>query len=254
VDLGYVYETDPRGANRPFRRDAMGRFTHEAAACDPVRQVIYLTEDEGDGCFYRFRPHAWGDLGAGGTLEVMVAPSSAEGTAGWMPVPVPAPAGGDPPTRHQVPGAKRFDGGEGCYYARGVCYFTTKGDNRVWRFDATDDTYELVYDDRFIERPPLTGVDNVTGTGAGDLYVAEDGGNMEICLITPDGSVSAFLLVRGQGDSEITGPAFSPAGDRLYFSSQRGTSGSSSGGNTYEVRGPFRGTDRVASVTPAGHG
>ncbi|HEV8555596.1 MAG TPA: hypothetical protein VGR06_04265 [Actinophytocola sp.] len=31
-----------------------------------------------------------------------------------------------------------------------------------------------------------------------------------------------------------------PAGNRLYFSSQRGTSGSSSGGITYAVTGPFR--------------
>ncbi|NEE56347.1 hypothetical protein G3M55_68815, partial [Streptomyces sp. SID8455] len=31
-----------------------------------------------------------------------------------------------------------------------------------------------------------------------------------------------------------------PDGKRLYFSSQRGTSGSSSGGITYEVTGPFR--------------
>ncbi|HEU5473575.1 MAG TPA: translocation protein TolB, partial [Actinophytocola sp.] len=43
-----------------------------------------------------------------------------------------------------------------------------------------------------------------------------------------------------QSSSEITGPAFTPAGNRLYFSSQRGTSGSSSGGITYEVTGPFR--------------
>jgi len=35
-------------------------------------------------------------------------------------------------------------------------------------------------------------------------------------------------------------PAFSPDGSRLYLSSQRGTTGASSGGITYEVRGPFR--------------
>ena len=40
----------------------MGRFKHEAAACDPDRQVVYLTEAERDGCFYRFRPGDWGDL------------------------------------------------------------------------------------------------------------------------------------------------------------------------------------------------
>jgi secreted PhoX family phosphatase len=63
---------------------------------------------------------------------------------------------------------------------------------------------------------------------------------MEICLITPDDRISPFLRINGQSSSEITGPAFNPAGDRLYFSSQRGTSGSSSGGITYCVAGPFR--------------
>jgi len=45
--------------------------------------------------------------------------------------------------------------------------------------------------------------------------------------------------VMGQDASEIAGPAFSPDGTRLYFSSQRGTSGQSSGGITYEISGPF---------------
>jgi secreted PhoX family phosphatase len=48
--------------------------------------------------------------------------------------------------------------------------------------------------------------------------------------------VSPFLEVTGQSDSELTGPAFSPDGSRLYFSSQRGNLV----GITYEVRGPFR--------------
>ena len=43
----------------------------------------------------------------------------------------------------------------------------------------------------------------------------------------------------GQDESEITGPAFDPSNERLYFSSQRGKSGSASGGVTYEVKGPF---------------
>lgn len=119
---------------------------------------------------------------------------------------------------------------------------TTKGDNRVWQLNLTDGTYELAYDDSLVSpgTAPLTGVDNVTGSAAGDLYIAEDGGNMEICLITRDAKISPFLRVNGQSSSEITGPAFNPAGDQLYFSSQRGTSGSSSGGITYCVTGPFR--------------
>ncbi|MER8221080.1 alkaline phosphatase PhoX [Streptomyces sp. NPDC094143] len=238
VDRGYVYETDPWGVKAAVRRDAMGRFKHEAAAADPVRRVVYLTEDVTDGCFYRFRPTTWGDLSSG-TLEVMVAGSGTSGPVTWARVPDPT---GATATRNQVSGAKRFNGGEGCYYADDTCWFTTKGDNRVWQYNAAAQTIELAYDDSLVTSgtAPLTGVDNVTGSASGDLFVAEDGGTMEICVITPTDVVAPFLRVDGQSGSEITGPAFSPDGTRLYFSSQRGTSGSSSGGITYEVRGPFR--------------
>ncbi|MFD3922731.1 alkaline phosphatase PhoX [Streptomyces sp. NPDC058595] len=239
VDRGYVYETDPWGVDAAVRRDAMGRFKHEAAAADPVRRVIYLTEDETNGCFYRFTPTTWGDLSSG-TLQVLRAGTATSGSFTW--VTVPDPDGSPTLTRDQVSGAKRFNGGEGCYYADGSVWFTTKGDNRVWRVDPAASTYELTYDDSLVTGggAPLTGVDNVTGSSSGDLFVAEDGGNLEICVITPDDVVAPFLRVGGQSGSEITGPAFSPDGSRLYFSSQRGTSGSSSGGITYEVTGPFR--------------
>ncbi|MGA5202672.1 alkaline phosphatase PhoX [Streptomyces variegatus] len=238
VDRGYVYETDPWGTKAAVRRDAMGRFKHEAAAADPVRRVVYLTEDVTDGCFYRFRPTTWGDLSAG-TLEVLVAGSGTSGPVTWARVPDPT---GATATRNQVSGAKRFNGGEGCYYANDTCWFTTKGDNRVWQYDAAAQTVELAYDDSLVTggTAPLTGVDNVTGSASGDLFVAEDGGSMEICVITPADVVAPFLRIDGQSGSEITGPAFSPDGTRLYLSSQRGTSGSSSGGITYEVTGPFR--------------
>ncbi|MDK1343990.1 DUF839 domain-containing protein [Streptomyces sp. 378] len=238
VDRGYVYETDPWGAKAAVRRDAMGRFKHEAAAADPVRRVVYLTEDVTDGCFYRFRPTTWGDLSSG-TLEVMVAGTGTSGPVTWSRVPDPS---GATATRRQVSGAKRFNGGEGCYYANDTCWFTTKGDNRVWQYDAATQTIELAYDDSLVTSgtAPLTGVDNVTGSASGDLFVAEDGGTMDICVITPADVVAPFLRIDGQSGSEITGPAFSPDGTRLYFSSQRGTSGSSSGGITYEVTGPFR--------------
>ncbi|MFG3478593.1 PhoX family protein [Streptomyces sp. NPDC047980] len=239
VSLGYVYETDPWGVNAAVRRDAMGRFKHEAAAADPVRRVVYLTEDESNGCLYRFIPTTWGDLSSG-TLQVLVAGTASSGSFSWANV--PDPDGSPTATRSQVSGAKRFNGGEGCHYANDTLWFTTKGDNRLWQLNLTSGTYELAYDDSLVTggSAPLTGVDNVTGSSSGDLFVAEDGGNMEICVITPDDVVASFLRINGQSGSEITGPAFSPDGRRLYFSSQRGTSGSSSGGITYEVTGPFR--------------
>jgi hypothetical protein len=63
---------------------------------------------------------------------------------------------------------------------------------------------------------------------------------MEICVITTDDRIATFLRVTGQSGSELCGVAFNPAGNRLYFSSQRGTSGSSGGGITYCVTGPCR--------------
>ncbi|GAB7051397.1 PhoX family protein [Catenuloplanes indicus JCM 9534] len=238
VSLGRVWETYPLGGTAVVR-PAMGRFKHEAAAADPDRRVVYLTEDETDGRFYRFVPSVWGDLSAG-TLQVLVAGSATSGTFSWQTV--PDPDGSPTPTRRQVSGAKSFNGGEGCHYANGTVWFTTKGDNRVWQVNPAAGTYELAYDDNLVSpgTAPLTGVDNVTGTPSGDLFVAEDGGSMDICLITPDDKISVFLRVSGQSASELTGPAFTPAGDRLYFSSQRGTSGSASGGITYCVTGPFR--------------
>lgn len=240
VDWGRVFETDPFGARSAVARPAMGRFKHEACAADADHGFVYMTEDTGDGCFYRFRPNTWGDLSSG-TLEVLC--GSAEQTSGpvtWRRV--PDPDGFPVTTRNQVSAAKRFDGGEGCYYAGGTCWFTTKGDNRVWAYNADTSSIDLAYDDSLVVggAAPLTGVDNVVGSSSGDLFVAEDGGDMEICIITPNAIVAPFLQVQGQSGSEITGPAFTPDGSRLYFSSQRGTAGNVFGGITYEVTGPFR--------------
>jgi hypothetical protein len=235
IPHGCVFECDPYGVRAAMPRLAMGRFKHEAAACDPDNEVVYLTEDERDGCLYRFRPVEWGDL-TEGTLEVLCARAD-EGPVTWERL--PSPAAMYKPARNQVAAAKHFDGGGGCHYAAGVCYFTTKGDNRVWAYDTAAGRLSVVYD----RDAPPNGVDDITGTLGGDLYVAEDGGDMEINIITPDGTVAPFLRVTGHRRSEITGPAFSPDGRRLYFSSQRGTSGASAGtgGMTYEVSGPFRG-------------
>lgn len=231
---GRVYETYPLGGEARAR-PAMGRFKHEAAACDPDHRVIYLTEDESDGCFYRFTPTTWGDLSSG-RLDVLC------GLGGdaveWRQVPDSTPGVLERQTRHQVAAARHFNGGEGCHYAAGVCYFTAKGDRRVWAYDTAHQTVTAIYDGT----GTLDGVDNITGRPSGDLYVAEDGGNMEINIITPDGFVAPIMRLDGHASSEITGPAFSPDGTRLYFSSQRGTSGESAGtgGITYEVTGPFR--------------
>src|SRR5690606_38698881 len=59
-DHGYVFEvpaTDKINLADPIPLKAMGRFNHEAVAVDPSTGIVYLTEDRGDGIFYRYIPH-----------------------------------------------------------------------------------------------------------------------------------------------------------------------------------------------------
>jgi secreted PhoX family phosphatase len=84
-------------------------------------------------------------------------------------------------------------------------------------------------------------VDNVTVAADGTVLVAEDGGDLQVVALAADGTQRPVAQVTGHPFSEITGIAFDPSGTRLYFSSQRGATGLSSGGVTYEIRGPLLG-------------
>ncbi len=240
---GRVWECDPLGARPAEVRDALGVFEHEAVAVDPNNQELYLTEDVGDGCFYRFVPDGLVDgranLGAG-TLQVAeVIGDGPEGLVEWRDLPDPLAATTE--TRYQVASSTPFDGGEGIWYHEGVVYFSTKGDNRIWAYEISGASLSILYDASTSSTPILTGVDNLTVSPSGDVLVAEDGGNMEIVAIAADETVAPILQIVGQDGSEITGPVFGPNLDRLYFSSQRGESGILTGvdGITYEVSGPF---------------
>jgi secreted PhoX family phosphatase len=236
-ERGAVFECDPFGEDAAKRLPTLGAFRHEAAAVDPSTGHVYLTEDEPDGRFYRFVPDDASDDGASlesGTLQVAVVTS--DGGVTWRDV--PDPSADDEATRKQVPGSTPFNGGEGTWFDDGVVYFTTKGDDRVWGYRTSEEQMTIVHDPATTRSTPLRGVDNITGSGSGDLFVAEDGGNLEIVIVTPDGDVAPLLQLTGSAHdgSELAGPALSPKGDRLYFSSQRGYDR----GITYEVRGPFR--------------
>ncbi|MEN8820017.1 MAG: alkaline phosphatase PhoX, partial [Abyssibacter sp.] len=105
---------------------------------------------------------------------------------------------------------------------RGVIFFATKGDNRVWALDIENQLVELVFDnDNMQLEVGFDDVDNVTVSPFGDVLVAEDGDAMRLVVIVPNGEAKVLMQIT-RGLSEITGPAFTPDGSRLYFSSQRG--------------------------------
>ncbi len=237
TDRGLVYECDPYGEKFAQVRPALGAFKHEAVAVDTVHEHLYLTEDEPDGCFYRFRPQApLPDLSRG-VLEVAeVITRDGMQIVQWHPVSDPAAT--SVVTRKQVAAASPFNGGEGIAFFDTRIYFTTKGDNRVWSYDVNTSVLTVIYDIATSSNPILKGVDNVVITPAGDVVVAEDGGDNQLVALTPDGQVVPLLQVVGQDDSELVGPAFDPSYTRLYFSSQTGFV-KDGPGITYEITGPF---------------
>lgn len=244
IPFGRVFECDPRGQRSGEPLEALGFFKHEAATVDGREGILYLTEDEPDGRFYRFTPDAIGDDGvpnlSAGRLQVARFDRKTE-RVDWLDLLNPTPSVFQTPTRHQRPESTAFNGGEGVWHHAGKVYFTTKGDNRVWCYLIDDSTLTVIYDAAEADNPILTGVDNVTVAPSGQILVAEDGGNMQIVIIDSRGTVKPLLQVVGQDSSEITGPAFSPDGSRFYFSSQRGSRvlGGSGFGLTYEIEGPF---------------
>lgn len=103
---------------------------------------------------------------------------------------------------------------------RALIFFASKGDNRVYAYDIDNDLIELVFDNASID-PPFDDVDNVTVGPGGDVLVAEDGEEKRLIVVVPNQPAKVLVKIELPG-SEITGPAFSPDGSRLYFSSQRG--------------------------------
>ena len=145
----------------------MGRFLHEATATDPETGVVYMTEDEGPDCFYRFVPTNRADLREGGTLWALrvtslegetVADNFDTGTgqsagityvASWVQIDDPDPSEPEDPARvvfdqAQAKGATLFQGLEGACFHGGSCFITASdgGDEelgQVWRFTPTSD-------------------------------------------------------------------------------------------------------------------
>lgn len=233
---GQVFDCDIYGKAPASPCPGLGYFKHEAVAIDPRFNRVYLTEDESDGCLYRYT--ATDMIGdrfdfTSGLLEV--ASVASNDVVSWIPVPNPNPSWLQTPTRKQVEAATHFSGGEGIWYHQGKIIFTTKGDNRVREYDIESSQLKVIYDKSQASSDILNGVDNVFVTNDGNILVAEDGDDLQIVVLDNSGAIFPLVQVVGHFGSEITGPAINPRGDKLYFSSQRGDGG----GITYEVTGNF---------------
>lgn len=270
---GQIYECEPFGTPQDaVVKPMLGSRNHEAAAIDPRNHVCYITEDASSGRFWRFVSSAndtFDDNGVtrmrmeDGELQVM---NIAGFENGGVPndddireaLPVtwttPGTTGGINGIGGDTKGTA-FNGGEGIWYyeippelstipdlgmqgTRGVVFFATKGDNRIWAYDIENELVELIFDNTNNQiAPGMDDVDNVTVSPAGDVIVAEDGSGMRLMVVVPNEPAKLLMQITGNPSSEIVGPAFHPDGSKLYFSAQRGPTNGSPG-VTYEVTIP----------------
>ncbi|HKO93582.1 MAG TPA: alkaline phosphatase PhoX [Polyangiaceae bacterium] len=295
VTGGFAYECDPTGAVAQRQLTALGaRNGREAVAIDPINNVCYQTLDSSTGKFVRFVSDPTDvEAAPGGVTRMRMEVGVSQrllilpfnGNPGYENTVVPNTAAGSALLRQARPiqwvadsgtNGTNFTGGEGIWYyempvalrtvpaagsvpTRGVMFFASKNDNRIWAVDIENSLIELIYDTHNGQAFTNLGgagtpsnfnqVDNVHVSPGGDVLVAEDGTPMRLAIMF-NNQAPKLLMQITLGNSEIAGPAFTPDMSRLYFSSQRGPSGTAGtglSGTIYEMTIPpqFRALQRA---------
>ncbi|MBI1340122.1 DUF839 domain-containing protein [bacterium] len=249
---GFVFEVPASapGLVAPVALTAMGRFRHEATAIDPATGIVYLTEDEGDGLFYRFLPNSPGELARGGRLQALVVRDRpGADTRNWssndfaLQTPyavdwvdlkdVDAPDG-DLRLRGRKAGAALFTRGEGCATAiengRAVIYFVTSDGGpakigQVWRHVPSEEAAGGGVLSLFVEgrsSAEFEMIDNIAASPFGHLVLCEDGpGDNFLRAVTPSGRVIPLARNAMPEKSELAGACFAPDGRTMFVNIQR---------------------------------
>ncbi|WP_448245452.1 alkaline phosphatase PhoX [Thalassotalea agariperforans] len=259
-DHGYIFEVPANATGlvnaKPLK--AMGRFNHEAAAVDPKTGIVYLTEDKGDGLFYRFIPNTYGKLAEGGQLQALVIKDKPKFDsrnwvninaklfnwldAKWIDITDPESPNDDLRIQGFEKGAALFARGEGIHWADGELYFCcTNGGNKkfgqIFRYqpNATDNQSGRIQ--LFLESEDdslFNFGDNLTVTPQGHLLVCEDAYtdtvDNHLRGVTPNGELYNFARLRTQ--TEPAGACFSPDGNILFVNVYSPT-------KTLAIRGPW---------------
>lgn len=257
---GWVFEVPAAGRGLAEARpiEALGRFKHEAAAVDPATGIVYLTEDQGDGIFYRMVPEVPGQLLRGGRLQALalrdrpgadtrnwtdrlMRPGEAVDVR-WVDLTDTHSPGDDLRLRGHAAGAAIFARGEGVQFAGGEVYFccTSGGPERIgqiWRYrpERGGTGAKLALFVESSNRAVLDFADNLTATPWGHLIVCEDKESPprinHLKGVTPDGRI--YTLARLNARTELAGVCFSPDGGIMFVNAYNP-------GRTLAITGPWR--------------
>lgn len=251
-DHGFVFEVPARarGLVTPVPLAAMGRFRHEAACVDPRTGVIYMTEDEGNGLFYRFLPDTPGQLDRGGRLQALGFSDTPEGgdsrnwhgatgmvrgqwrSVRWIDLDHVNNPDNDLRLRAAAAGATVFARGEGVFWGRNELYFTctsggASGCGQIMRYvpsdregqpDKTGGKIQLFVEST--DAKVLDYADNITIAPWGHIIACEDRYSATLRNhlkgITPDGKVYTIGRNVYRDNAELAGACFSPDGATLF--------------------------------------
>ncbi len=188
---GWIFEVPGYGRANPAPIKAMGRRAHEATATDPVTGYVYTTEDAGSSSgFYRYRPHQYGKLHAGGVLEMLKVkdvnvadlrasrPNGTSWDVEWVTIDNPESINPRNYTQGTSKGAARFARLEGCWYDTGLVYFTsTSGggisNGQVFHYDPRREKLTMIFETRNLTTHPVY-PDNLAVSPRGGILLCED--------------------------------------------------------------------------------
>ncbi len=263
---GYAFEVPARveqeiSEPRPIK--AMGRFNHEAVAVDPKTGIVYQTEDQIDGLFYRYIPDVYGDLQKGGRLQILAIRDQKYFSTRnwnrdkntmdigkryeveWLDIKNINPTRDDLRIRGFKKGAAVFARSEGMWFGNNEVYFActsggkshfgqilryvpSKKEGQPGEIDEPG-TLELFIEPNNIDL--MQKCDNLTVAGNGDLVICEDNPTPRIVGVTMQGKI--YHIAKNVGyASEFAGATFSPDGEVLFVNIQ-------DAGLTLAIRGPW---------------
>lgn len=280
MDYGWIVEIDPwtkqvkqYGNNKKEKLWAMGRMSHENAAPHPDSIRVYFAEDGGTSCVYKFVADQKANLYSG-TLYVLRlntplqsgAPTGTTGT--WVQVPNTTQSERNNTNFLAASlGGTSFNGPEDVEYhpIDDRIYFTSKGNNRVYRFKDDGNTvsefieyvgnasYQINYGTGIATEPWGAGNDNMTVDDRGNLWVLQDGSNDHVWMVTPSHTQfqpDVLLFARTPNGSEPCGFHFTPD-NRFGFLSIQSPSATNAATFQLDINGDTLRFDRSTSVIVA---
>lgn len=251
---GWIFEVPGFGVARPIPLKAMGRRAHEATATDPVTGYVYMTEDAGSSSgFYRFRPNQYGNLAAGGVLEMLKVKDLPQadlrldyqnGTSWeveWVVIDQPESINPRNYTQGFNKGAARFSRLEGAWYDTGLVYFDSTnggaiGRGQIFHYDPRRDRLTMVFQTTNELTHPVS-PDNLAVSPRGGVLICEDrsGSVQRLMGLSQNGEIFEFArnnLVLDENNIATIDSIYPGAASRLRAGSY--TSSETAGATFYD--------------------